>query len=130
MTNEELYGLFSHNLCTTNVYMEMEMHQVLTSGALHSQIFRKDVSKLPLSCKDIHIQLKHISKNTVPSIVNLACCQEFKIFDDLVNLHLNGEDTCSKPSIFEENELSWWEAEVAVRGFQEKITKGLSIWKS
>ncbi|XP_039494376.1 uncharacterized protein LOC120453649 [Drosophila santomea] len=127
LTCEELYTLFSTELNATNVFLEMEL--LTDTGGLQGShcdsvnlIPKHVLSKVPRSCKNIHLHLLHCSENA-PN--ELRCCKELDIYHDLglLNLDKSGADV-SKSSEQQDflkaaKETSgWWQAEVIVRGFR------------
>ncbi|XP_043652445.1 uncharacterized protein LOC122619526 [Drosophila teissieri] len=140
LTCEELYTLFSTELNATNVFLEMEL--LTDTGGLQEShcdsvnLIPKHVfSKVPRSCKNIHLHLLHCSENT-PN--ELRCCKELDIYQDLglLNLDKSGADV-SKTSEEQDflkaaNEASgWWQAEVIVRGFRAPGNqKSGDLWSS
>ncbi|XP_037814503.1 uncharacterized protein LOC119605459 [Lucilia sericata] len=140
LTSEDLYGIFSHNLNPTNMYLELEIMEnenpnlISSKEALNkSQIFPKDFSSLPASCKDIHIHLMHKPVATI-DYKQLKCCKDLQVFEDLISLNL---DDASERQDNVNNKLfksypnstpAWWEAEIVIRGFKDQPTKGFNIW--
>lgn len=136
-----MYDVFSRNLTPTNTYLELEIldndNCLLKSNnsTTHSQIFPKDFSPLPASCKDIHLHLM-IKNSAATDNKNLKCCKELQVFDDFkaLNLQCNDDekgDTATDDSKYNplDNAISsWWEAETVVRGFKDQPIKGFSIW--
>lgn len=130
--------MFSNHLSTTNVYLQLE---ILESGNFESrhplestEIFPKEFSSLPASCKDIHINLLH--KQSQPTNYELlTCCKQLQVFEDFVNLNLDLNTEEATDIINEKNGLSlpastsaWWEAEIFVRGFKDQPIKGFNVW--
>ncbi|TMW52603.1 hypothetical protein DOY81_002349 [Sarcophaga bullata] len=142
LTSENLYDVFSRNLNPTNIYLELEILEndncLLKSNnltAAHSQIFPKDFSPLPASCKDIHLHL--ILKNSAATDnKNLKCCKELQVFDDFKTLNLQSNDDKKQDKSTDDSKFnplhnaipSWWEAETVVRGFKDQPIKGFNIW--
>lgn len=81
LTCEELYTLWSTELKTTNVFLELEL---LTNESEQERetlkLYPKDViSQLPRSCKNIHLHLLHINENASRE---LTCCKELVVYQD------------------------------------------------
>ncbi|EDV53944.1 uncharacterized protein LOC6555206 [Drosophila erecta] len=135
LTCEELYTLFSTELNTTNVFLEIELLTDIVPCDFGNLIPKHVSSKLPRSCKNIHLHLLHCSENTQNE---LRCCKEMDIYQDLglLNLDKSGADV-SKTN--EEQDLlkaasetsGWWQAEVIVRGFRAPGNqKSGDLWTS
>ncbi|XP_065372061.1 uncharacterized protein LOC135963938 [Calliphora vicina] len=137
LTSEDLYAIFSHNLNPTNIYLELEVLEKENLGSISckdsmkkSEIFPKDFSPLPASCKDIHIYLVHKQSTTI-DYKQLKCCKELQVFEDLINLNLesNSDRQENKNAKSLANSIpAWWEAEIVIRGFKDQPIKGLNIW--
>uniref|UniRef100_A0A1I8Q9A3 Uncharacterized protein n=1 Tax=Stomoxys calcitrans TaxID=35570 RepID=A0A1I8Q9A3_STOCA len=139
LTHEDLYSIFSHNLSTTNMYLEFELMDypaVLlpnSSPSPRCKIFPKDFLAPPPSCKEVHIHIHHKRNNDI-DYTRLKCCKELNVFEDLVKLNLGENDlrgTDLKDNsllILEESNSEWWESEIVVRGFKEKTTTGFDMW--
>lgn len=141
MTSEDLYGVFSHNLSPTNIYLELEIleNDICSLKSINStetpKIFPKDFSPLPATCKDINLHLKPKNNATIDKKI-LKCCKELQVFDDFKTLNLESNEDVKRGNTTDVSELnfsnnvipSWWEAEIVVRGFKDQPIKGLSIW--
>lgn len=132
MTSEDLYGIFSHNLCPTNLYLELELlcePGILKDTCSKTQLLPKDIYQLPPSCKDIHFHLQHTPFPILNDNVTLNCCKEIEVFEGVMCLNINDSENrdyaCKKHDKFLP---TWWEADILVRGFKEKPIKGLNIW--
>lgn len=137
LTSEDLYAIFSHNLNPTNIYLELEILEKENKGFVtckDTEIFPKDYSPLPASCKDIHIHLIHKQSPTIDH-KQLKCCKELQVFEDLISLNLNSNNgqkddanTNKNDKSLEDTIAAWWEAEIVIRGFKDQPTKGFNIW--
>ncbi|CAD6993164.1 uncharacterized protein LOC101460575 [Ceratitis capitata] len=133
LTNENLYGIFSHNLCPTNVYLELELlcePGILKDTCSKERLLPKEVYQLPPSCKDIHFHLQHRPCSIINDKTTVNCCKEIEVFQGVMCLkindteHKNCDYNCEKDTPVP----TWWEADVFVRGFKEKPIKGFNIW--
>lgn len=112
------------------------MYDCLSSNGVNNKahVFSKDFCELPFNCKNVHFHLTH----SKPLLLveekdnSLQCCKELQIFSGVSNLSLTeinkNDQTRNKTENFASLEPVWWEAETVVRGFKEKIIKGLNIW--
>ncbi|KAM8706526.1 hypothetical protein ACLKA7_010744 [Drosophila subpalustris] len=119
LTCEELYTLWSTELKTTNVFLELEL---LTSDESEQQretlkLYPKDVvSQLPRSCKNVHLHLLHVNESAGEE---LTCCKELVIYQDFDFLSLDSENAKENVSLNEEEHNSgWWQSDIIVRGFR------------
>ncbi|XP_011198792.2 uncharacterized protein LOC105222923 [Bactrocera dorsalis] len=134
LTSEDLYGIFSHNLCPTNLYLELELlceEGILRDTCSKTELLPKDIYQLPPSCKDIHFHLQHTPFPISNENESLNCCKEIEVFEGVMSLNINdSENRKSDYGCKKHDQLlpTWWEADVLVQGFKEKPIKGLSIW--
>lgn len=138
LTNESLYSIFSQNLSPTNVYLEFElfdnpMTSTRSSQDSKSNMYPKEFSAIPSSCKDIQINLIHKRKPESENMI-FKCCKDLHIFEDNISPYLKNSTSPSgfyggKKSNFFNQDVGWWESEVIVRGFKEQSIKGQNIWK-
>ncbi|XP_058982860.1 uncharacterized protein LOC131804272 [Musca domestica] len=138
LTNESLYSIFSQNLSPTNVYLEFQlfdnpMTSTRSSQDSKSNMYPKEFSAIPSSCKDIQINLIHKRKPESENMI-FKCCKDLHIFEDNISPYLKNSTSPSgfyggKKSNFFNQDVGWWESEVIVRGFKEQSIKGQNIWK-
>ncbi|XP_017492910.1 PREDICTED: uncharacterized protein LOC108381015 isoform X3 [Rhagoletis zephyria] len=134
LTSEDLYNIFSHNLCPTNLYLELEILTepgVLNEPSTKALLLPKDVGPLPPSCKDIHFYLQHTPYPLIDGGLPLNCCKELEVFENIK--HLDISDAQSENYDFsatkeKQSAPTWWETDIYVRGFKEKSVKGLNVW--
>ncbi|TDG50100.1 hypothetical protein AWZ03_003610 [Drosophila navojoa] len=125
LTCEELYTLWSTELKTTNVFLELELLTNEQDQQVETwKLFPREVlSQLPRSCKNVHLHLLHETDKS-----ELQCCKELTIYEDIAILNLNSTDAkveeCIKGT---EETTGWWQADVIVRGF--KAPK-FDLWSS
>ncbi|XP_034486465.1 uncharacterized protein LOC117790956 [Drosophila innubila] len=118
LTCEELYTLWSTELKTTNVFLELEL---LTNESEQQRetlkLYPKDVlSQLPRSCKNIHLHLLHVNENASEE---LTCCKELVVYQDFNFLNLEPENAEESVCIDEiECNSGWWQSDIIVRGFR------------
>ncbi|XP_037930193.1 uncharacterized protein LOC119689735 [Teleopsis dalmanni] len=130
VTTQELYDIFTHDLNTTNVYLELEMVDDI-NAINSSRMFRKTISQLPQSCKDIHFHLLHVSSANFENN-SLKCCKELKIFEDSEILEVTEDcaNTSNDTSLEQkQDQLEWYESEVIVRGLKDKTVHGMNMWR-
>ncbi|EDW16351.1 uncharacterized protein LOC6574862 [Drosophila mojavensis] len=116
LTCEELYTLWSTELKTTNVFLELELFTNKQNQQVETwKLFPKEVvSQLPRSCKNVHLHLLHETDKS-----ELQCCKELTIYEDIAILNLNPTDAKVEEFIKEtEERTAWWQADVIVRGFK------------
>lgn len=136
LTSEDLYSIFSHNLCPTNLYLELELlcePGIVKDTCSKAQLLPKDTYQLPPSCKEIHFHLQHTPFPNDNDKVALNCCKEIEVFEGVMCLNINDSDSEKRNSDYTCRRLNqflptWWEADILVRGFKEKQIKGLNIW--
>ncbi|XP_017036342.1 uncharacterized protein [Drosophila kikkawai] len=134
LTCEDLYTLFSTELNATNVFLELELFTPSETPQDATNLIPKAVlSRLPRSCKNIHLHLLHSSEHP---LTDLRCCQQMEIYEDLGLLKLDtSEDDCSTTSVYAEpsskESSGWWQSEVIVRGFRTPPNqKSGDLWTS
>ncbi|XP_061391764.1 uncharacterized protein LOC133327215 [Musca vetustissima] len=137
LTNESLYSIFSQQLSPTNVYLEFELFDLPmtlsnTTTYTKSNIFPREFSTTPSSCKDIQIHLVHKRKSDTGNQI-LKCCKDMQIFEDDSSPYLENNVTslanCKNNMRANDMEnTGWWESEIIVRGFKEQSIKGFSMW--
>ncbi|KAH8243113.1 hypothetical protein KR032_004725 [Drosophila birchii] len=134
LTCEDLYTLFSTELNATNVFLELELLTPSETQHDATNLIPKPVlSRLPRSCKNIHLNLLHSSENP---LTELRCCQQMKIYEDLglTKLDQSEDDgsrtnACAEPPAKESS--GWWQSEVIVRGFKTPPNhKSGDLWTS
>lgn len=87
----------------------------------------KDYDGVTIKCKTIIL-------NILPefnSEIDLNCCKDISIFQDMTNLNLNKREDAEneKNQKSDKNvETSWFESKVTVKGFKDVLVKGKRIW--
>ncbi|XP_073814285.1 uncharacterized protein [Musca autumnalis] len=138
VTNETLYSIFSQNLCPTNIYLEFELFNHCTNSSTWQvndsklNIFPKEFSEAPSSCKDIQINIVHKGKPNAEN-KHLKCCRDMQIFEDAVS-PLGNSVTALKEckesmKATSMKSTGWWESDVIIRGFKEQTIRGFNMWK-
>lgn len=84
----------------------------------------KDYDGVTIKCKTVIL-------NILPefnSEIDLNCCKDISIFQDMTNLNLKEREDPVKDQSPEEDEISWFESKVIVKGFKDVLVKGKRIW--
>lgn len=130
VTSKSFFDVNCNELRPTNMYVVLKPK--IGGKRMGDQfIDRHGNLKLPASCRITHINIQ----NDLDTI-NLNCCQNLNIFNDMstpnhaTNLKKSKTETkidsedCPCPS----DCASFYECKIVVKGFKDQLVKGQSIW--
>lgn len=96
-----------------------------STGTIDNDFFQaKDYKGVSIKCKTIIL-------NILPefnSEIDLNCCKDISIFQDMTNLNLNKREDEKNQKSDKNVETSWFESKVTVKGFKDVLVKGKRIW--
>lgn len=127
MTSKSFFDLNCNELRPTNMYVVLKPK--LDSNTMGEQFKSHSNLRLPASCRITHINIQNDF-----NVIDLNCCQNLNIFNDIYTSNDNNAiENLKKPKTdkiedFSSDCNSFYECKIVVKGFKDQLVKGQSIW--